>query len=176
MNWEALGAIGETVGAVAVVLTLAYLAVQIRQNTRWLRASIADSHYRGVVDWITSVASDRELGRTFLVGTQRFDDLSEEDQRQFLLLIFSQLKLFERLHYQLRQGNIEEELWNRETTSLRLMIQSPVFETWWAARRDLFQEDFQCEVERLRGEEAFMYSEQLRNAMAAKSATAQQGR
>ena len=34
MNWEALGAIGEIVGAIAVVLTLGYLAVQMRQNTR----------------------------------------------------------------------------------------------------------------------------------------------
>ena len=34
MNWEALGAIGEIVGAVAVVVTLGYLAVQIRKNTR----------------------------------------------------------------------------------------------------------------------------------------------
>ena len=33
MNWEALGAIGEIVGAVAVIATLAYLAVQIRQNS-----------------------------------------------------------------------------------------------------------------------------------------------
>ena len=30
MNWEAIGAIGEIVGAVAVVLTLAYLAIQVR--------------------------------------------------------------------------------------------------------------------------------------------------
>jgi hypothetical protein len=38
MNWEALGAIGEIVGTVAVVVTLGYLAVQIRQNTRTMRA------------------------------------------------------------------------------------------------------------------------------------------
>lgn len=37
MNWEALGAIGEILGAAAVVVTLAYLAVQMRQNTRQLR-------------------------------------------------------------------------------------------------------------------------------------------
>jgi hypothetical protein len=30
MNWEAIGAIGEIVGAVAVVATLIYLANQIR--------------------------------------------------------------------------------------------------------------------------------------------------
>jgi hypothetical protein len=34
LNWEAVGAIGELVGAVAVIATLAYLAIQVRQNTR----------------------------------------------------------------------------------------------------------------------------------------------
>ena len=32
MNWDAIGAIGELLGAVAVVLTLGYLAAQIRQS------------------------------------------------------------------------------------------------------------------------------------------------
>ncbi len=34
MNWTALGSIGEVLGAAAVVVTLIYLAAQIRQNTR----------------------------------------------------------------------------------------------------------------------------------------------
>ena len=33
MNWEAIGAVGEIVGAIAVIATLAYLAIQVRQNT-----------------------------------------------------------------------------------------------------------------------------------------------
>jgi hypothetical protein len=37
MNWAAIGAIGEIVGAVAVVVTLAYLAIQVRQNTRMMQ-------------------------------------------------------------------------------------------------------------------------------------------
>ena len=32
MNWDAIGAIGEIIGAIAVVSTLFYLAVQIRQR------------------------------------------------------------------------------------------------------------------------------------------------
>ena len=39
MNWEAIGAIGELVGAVGVIATLAYLAVQIRQNSQAVRSS-----------------------------------------------------------------------------------------------------------------------------------------
>lgn len=30
MNWDAIGAVGEVLGAVAVIATLAYLAVQVR--------------------------------------------------------------------------------------------------------------------------------------------------
>ncbi len=38
MNWEAIGAIGEIIGAMAVFLTLVYLALQIRQNTKAVQA------------------------------------------------------------------------------------------------------------------------------------------
>jgi len=34
MNWDAIGAVGEIVGALAVVVTLAYLALQVRASTR----------------------------------------------------------------------------------------------------------------------------------------------
>ena len=39
MNWEAIGAVGEIVGACAVLVTLVYPALQIRQNTTQARAA-----------------------------------------------------------------------------------------------------------------------------------------
>ncbi len=42
MNWEAIGPIGEIVGALAVFLTLIYLAIQIKQNTIAVQASAMD--------------------------------------------------------------------------------------------------------------------------------------
>ena len=41
MNWDAIGAIGEVVGAVAVVVTLLLLLSQLRQNTKALDSSRA---------------------------------------------------------------------------------------------------------------------------------------
>ena len=37
---QLLGNYGECVGAIAIVITLVYLAIQVRQNTRMMRASI----------------------------------------------------------------------------------------------------------------------------------------
>jgi len=45
MNWEAIGAIGEIVGALAVVASLAYLVIQIRQNT----AAVATATYESMM-------------------------------------------------------------------------------------------------------------------------------
>ena len=39
MNWDAMGALGETVGAIAVIATLVYLARQIRQSVGYSRSS-----------------------------------------------------------------------------------------------------------------------------------------
>ncbi len=41
MNWEAAGALGEIVGAFAVVISLVYLAIQVRQNTTAIAAQAA---------------------------------------------------------------------------------------------------------------------------------------
>jgi hypothetical protein len=43
MDWNAIGAIGEIIGALAVFLTLVYLALQIRQNTKAIQASAHSS-------------------------------------------------------------------------------------------------------------------------------------
>jgi hypothetical protein len=43
VNWEAIGAIGEVLGAAAVVATLGYLAVQIRKKSRAVKNSAAQS-------------------------------------------------------------------------------------------------------------------------------------
>jgi len=51
MNWDAIGAVGEIIGAAAVVVTLAYLALQVRASTRESEAnafSVAGSD-RGMI-------------------------------------------------------------------------------------------------------------------------------
>ena len=50
MNWDAIGAVGEVLGALAVVLTLAYLAIQIRQNTAIAKMAAMQNIIQGGVD------------------------------------------------------------------------------------------------------------------------------
>jgi hypothetical protein len=57
MNWEAIGAIGEIVGATAVVASLLYLAVQMRRNAQEARVTNRQAITRANNDWMFQIAA-----------------------------------------------------------------------------------------------------------------------
>jgi hypothetical protein len=61
MNWDAIGAIGETVGAVAVVISLVYLAIQMRSQNRETRLSTINSSLTTWNSLMAMVAENSEL-------------------------------------------------------------------------------------------------------------------
>ncbi|MBT5719208.1 MAG: hypothetical protein HN872_00750 [Gammaproteobacteria bacterium] len=57
MNWEAIGAIGEVLGAVAVFISLSYLALQIKSNTASMEVTSRQSVANEYRDWIRAFHS-----------------------------------------------------------------------------------------------------------------------
>jgi hypothetical protein len=61
MNWDALGAMGELFGALAVVLTLGYLAVQIRQNSDGMKVAAKLDIEKNFNEYTSYAKSDQAL-------------------------------------------------------------------------------------------------------------------
>jgi hypothetical protein len=59
MNWEALGAIGETFGALAVFITLGYLAVQVRHARSDSKRALSQNRGEGIRDLFAQAADER---------------------------------------------------------------------------------------------------------------------
>lgn len=108
MNWEAVSAIGEWVGAIIVVITLVYLARQVHLNTVTNRVA----GITGIADAAREihflVAGDRDTARIFLVGMSNPDDLDEIDLFRFEIFIWGVLRQMESFHVQYEQGIIDE--------------------------------------------------------------------
>ena len=80
MTLDDLGNIGEFVGAVGVVVSLIYLAVQIRRNTRSVRASTFQEAVRDVAILSDLLATDAELSRIWSSGLQDLDALKPDER------------------------------------------------------------------------------------------------
>ena len=81
MNWDALGAIGETVGAMAVVITLAYFAVQLRHAKKALQAQGSDRSMALYSTWRTNLAGNSALAEALAKANQG-ETLAEKERIQ----------------------------------------------------------------------------------------------
>ena len=84
MNWEAIGAVGEIVGALGVLATLVYLATQIRENSRILGAASLQSVLDGPRDrYFLPMATSGELCEIFARRLNSLDQLDDSEKRRF---------------------------------------------------------------------------------------------
>ena len=150
MNWEALGAIGEVVGAVGVIATLAYLAVQIRQNTRSLRASSELGLSQQSADWMSRMAAQPELSRIYDMAAEDPSSLTREETARFRWVVGELFLIYEG-HYQLyRTGHITESSWKGKDRVMQGFLQNPVIAEWWAKRMTPFSDEFYDHIEESR--------------------------
>lgn len=132
VNWEALGAIGEIVGALGVIATLAYLTIQIRTNS----TAIQTSTYLGVVSSPQirlAMASDPKLSELFRIGMAEPERLTDEERFQFRQLILHQCRHFENIHYQFESGFVEDHLWEAWQRSMVSFFSQPGARVLWDA-------------------------------------------
>lgn len=102
MNWDAISAIGEIIGAVAVVVSLIYLGIQIQQNTRQVSISIKAAELSVIEGNIDSANRIREffllnpelldLYRTGWKSYHNLDTLSKAKFGLLLRNVFSQVE------------------------------------------------------------------------------------
>lgn len=139
MNWEAIGAVGEVVGAVGVIATLGYLAVQIRHNTHSVRSSTFHETVRDLADAIDQLGRDAELTRIWYAGLQDFESLSKEERQRFATYTTSVLRRYENLLYQTEHGNLDPDAWSGTREHLRYVFSQPGGTVvWWKRARNLF--------------------------------------
>ena len=143
MNWDALGAIGEIAGAVAVIVTLIYLARQIRQNTVATRLSTSHSIASAARDWNRPLLNDPELAWTFQVGTEDPSRLDPKEQARFIELCFSLFRMFEDALYQYHQGALDPDVWEGYERLYAAYARAPGFQAYWKERRTTFRPEFQ---------------------------------
>ena len=111
MNWAAIGAVSDMLGAIAVVLSLVYVAAQVRHNTDALsRAASADA-IAGIRHWNENVIGDPALARIFSRGVEDMNALDEDGRIRFIILMLNLIKTFEDMHYQFSKGAMEPEVW-----------------------------------------------------------------
>jgi hypothetical protein len=132
MNWEAIAAISEAVGAVTIVVTLIYLAVQVRQNTASVRANAYQTWVSANVG-INNAATNPEFGEVVLKGIDDPSTLELGTAVGFGLWNHSAFQMWQAIDTLYRMNAIDESLWRAEMSRASGHLANPGVKQWWDA-------------------------------------------
>ncbi|GEM_PF-5382270 len=152
MNWEALGAIGEVIGAVGVVVTLAFLTLQIRQNSREIVHSRTQRIFELMIETRAELASGPMAAIISKVNNAK--PLTEEEAIRYQADRARAMNIWDLYVMGARQGAIRRDL--DEVMSGRLLTTlggdgpaAILNRNLWEATKHLYTEPFQKYVDDL---------------------------
>jgi len=140
--FETLGNLGDFVGGIGVIVTVAYLAYQVRQNTNATKSASYQAVVASVSDWSREIGLDKEAVRVLQAGAEDLATLSKEERGQFNLLVVSAVRNFENIHHQYETGAISAGTWEGWSRRIRSFMHQPGVKTWWAHYRGAYSTKF----------------------------------
>ncbi len=141
MNWEAIGAFGELFGAVAVVLTLGYLAVQVKQNSLGMKVVAKIDIEKSFGEYTDLIVQDSALLELQLRG-MKGDELGEIEAARFSLLMQKATRSFSSMYYQYQTQGLSEDQWYESYRLIRWFTHAPGYRSWWKQNERNYRSEF----------------------------------
>ena len=145
MNWDALGAIGELIGGLAVIATLAYLAIQIRENNRMMKIAAKRDQASQTKELALLVFEHPEVFQAILGEA----DLDETQTLQAQMWGRSVLRIWESYCFAREHGQFDEMEWNAFTNTIERFMKVRAMRESYADMRAEFSPRLQVLIDPL---------------------------
>ncbi len=149
MTLADLGNIGEFIGAIGVVISLLYIAVQIRQNTKAVRSAT----FQGISDQLMKVLSlriqDPALAEIRWKAASAPDQLTQQEYSRLSDLLEFTFIAYQNIFVQFQNGFADIEQWNAVESSIRRYATLPGFKDWWRRSSNGLPHDFKRVVDEI---------------------------
>jgi hypothetical protein len=140
---------------VAVIVSLVYLALQVRQNTQSLRTE----NYGRALDRIAAMQSqlsrETELSRFFSKGVADPSLLTPAERIRFTWALYEAFGAFEFMYDAAKSRALPEEVWVRWSSTVMWWLSFPGVQSWWRHRPVPFSASFTSFVEDILRENVF---------------------
>lgn len=127
VGWITLGA------NVSVVVGLVLVAIQIRQNTRSVRASSYQTWVASATEWNLGIATNRDLASAIVRGHGDPADLDEQTALQYAMSMLAVMQMIQSTYYLYRDRSIDQSLWEAERQRAALHLSFAGVRQWWDA-------------------------------------------
>ncbi len=127
MPLDQIANIAEIVGVILVVVTLAFLTLQIRQNTAALRATTIQAAMQSEMEFANILVRDADIWDKVLSGIP----LSERVETRKGIMLFNIFMIdTESRYHQVNAGFLDEQAWTGRMGTMWDVVRLPIYERW----------------------------------------------
>jgi hypothetical protein len=147
MNWEVASTIAEIIASIAVVVSVAYLAIQIRGQTR--QAKLAASRELAIA-WTSTadrLIDNQEFVTLYLRSAADYESLPNAERFRISMFLLQSMRLREQSFLHVQKGNLDPTHFESTDRILVEALRLPGVQQWWAINREHFCEEFMVYVD-----------------------------
>ena len=141
--------IAEIVGALAVVISLVYVGIQVRDGAGATRSAAANDANVALQAWYIQVGADPAISELYYRGLLSEQALPDAEEFQYLMMMHGFFLGVQNVFLLAEEGTIDEELRNSLTIVIKNINQLPGMERYWRQRRSYLHAGFAEWVERV---------------------------
>ncbi len=125
MNWNAIGAVAELFGAVGVIVSLLYLATQLRQSNVLAKRNAVQTTLASRGELNRFLAGDPAISDLYWRGLDSPDDLNESEWHRFIIILSTLVRQFEAIHTDHNAGLLSDGIWQSQNNSIQRWMSKP---------------------------------------------------
>jgi len=148
MDWNIAAAVAEMIGATAVVISLIYLAVQIRGQTDETRLAAMHDISVGFRQIVADFGRG-DVADLYVKGIDGVDAFSDQEMFQLIVAAQQAFRLWEEAFYLYEDGRLDGKNWDGMNRQLASFLSTPGFSHVWKIRQQFYGSDFRDMVNAL---------------------------
>ena len=149
MTLEAVYYFSQIVAVVGIFASLIFVGLQIRQNTKAIKAT---SHH-AVTDSFnainTLILSDPKVARIWRLALAGSEEFNEDERISANFMFLANMRIFETLYYQYKNGTLDKKLLDAELKTLKWSVTHPGVQAWWVANPISLSAEFRAFIDGL---------------------------
>jgi hypothetical protein len=148
VNWEVIGAVAELAGSVGVILTLVYVATQIKQANVGMRVSAKQEMSRQYGEFADQIIEDVDLAELFLAGNEG-EELDRIQRLRYFTMMEKATWQFSSMYFQQQHQALPAEEWHQTKVLIQRTCISVGYRKWWSINRPRYELDFVAFIDNL---------------------------
>jgi hypothetical protein len=147
MTLQNLYFITEIVGGIAIIGSLIFVALQVRQNTEAMRVEALERHADHFRILNLPISENADMADIFRRGLEDLDRLDPTERVRFMALLTMAVRGWEKMFLVRKRRALDEGLWSGSHESFKSALTNPGLRAYWHIRRSTFCQDFRDYVD-----------------------------